>query len=157
MALSDDETTLHAGNTSCGIPKYSHAELVVSEDILAKAKELADLISTSEEVRIYREAERKIQNHPRIQEMIRLIKKKQKEAVAFEKVFRNEEMVRKIEAEIAALQDELDAIPLVQQFQQTQHDLNLLLQLVVDVIRDTVSEKIELERGDGVAPSGCGG
>jgi len=157
MAMSDDATTLHEGNASCGIPQYSHAELVVREDILAKAKELADLISTSEEVRIYREAERKIQNHPRIQEMIRLIKKKQKEAVAFEKVFRNEEMVRKIEAEIAALQDELEAIPLVQQFQQTQHDLNLLLQLVIDVIRDTVSEKIELERGDDVARSGCGG
>lgn len=155
--MTENGLSANGETASCGIPKYSHAELVVREDILAKARELADLIATSEEVRIYREAERKIQHHARVQEIIRLIKKKQKEAVAFEKVFQNPEMVRKIEAEIAELQDELDAIPLVQQFQQTQHDLNLLLQLVIDVIRDTVSEKIEVERGSDIPPARCGG
>lgn len=127
--------------------KVHHSiNLVVREDILAKAKELAQLLTTSEEVITYQKAEKKIQNHERIQSLISEIKKKQKEVVAFES-FENEEMVKKIEQEMNDLQDELDSIPLVQQFQQTQSDINYLLQLVISVIRDTVSEKLTVETG----------
>ena len=64
-------------------------------------------------------------------------------------------MVKKIEGEIESLQDELDSIPIVQQFQQTQTDINYLLQLVVDVLKDTLSEKIQVEAGTEVPPSKC--
>ncbi len=126
---------------------YTNTELIVREDILAKAKELAELIMTSDEVQFYQKAEKKIQNNAEVQKLISAIKKKQKEAVAFETVFKNPQMVQKIEEEIAALQDELDAIPLVSEFQQAQHDINYLLQLIIGVIRDTVSEKINVEAG----------
>ncbi|MNE83647.1 hypothetical protein D3C80_1804800 [compost metagenome] len=56
-------------------------------------------------------------------------------------------MVEKIEREIDDLQDELDGIPLVTEFQQSQSDINYLLQLVISVIRDTVSEKVNVESG----------
>lgn len=127
-----------------GMKHYDTTELIVREDILAKARELADLISTSDEVNMYRKAEKQIATNEKVQDLIRQIKKKQKEIVAFE-TFQNEEMVKKIEAEQKALQDELDSIPLVQQFQQTQSDINYLLQLVVSVIKDTLSEKIQLD------------
>lgn len=117
---------------------------VVRKDILEKTKELADLLVTSEEVVTYQKAEQQIKENEKIQSLISQIKKKQKEVVAFES-FQNEEMVKKIEAEMEALQDELDAIPIVQQFQQTQTDINYLLQLVVSVIKDSISEKISVE------------
>jgi len=125
--------------------RYNVTELIVREDIMAKAKELASLIATSEEVQYYQRAEKQIKNNAEVQELIKLIKKRQKEAVAFEKTFKNEKMVEKINGEIEELQDKLDAIPIVSQFKQAQEDINYLLQLVVGVIRDTVSEKIELE------------
>lgn len=121
---------------------------------MAKAKELAELISTSEEVQQYKQAEFKIKNHDNVQEMIRTIKKKQKEIVAF-KSFQNPTMVEKIENEIEQLQDELDGIPVVAEFQQTQADINQLLQLIVSVIRETVSEKINVESGTAASPSNC--
>lgn len=113
---------------------------------MAKAKELAELISTSDEVRTYQEAERKISNHPEVQDLIKQIKKKQKEIVGFE-YFKNDKMVQKIEGEIAELEQKLDQYPIVSEFRQTQDDINYLLQLIVGVIRDTVSEKITVETG----------
>ena len=127
----------------------------VRGDILAKAQELADVIAASEEVEIYRKAEKQIQNNERVQSLIKTIKKKQKELVAFENTFKNETMVKKIEEEINALQDELDSIPIVSQFQQTQDDINYLLQMVVSTIRDLVSEKINVETGNMAPPAKC--
>ena len=55
------------------------------------------------------------------------------------------EMLEKIEAEMEELQDELDSIPVVTEFQQSQADINYLLQLVISIVRDTLTEKINLD------------
>ncbi|MCG7382479.1 YlbF family regulator [Paenibacillus sp. ACRRY] len=137
------------------MPTYDTRNLVIRDDIMGKAKELADMLGTSEEVRQFQQAESKIRDHERIQQLIATIKKKQKEIVAFES-FKNAEMVSKIEQEIEDLQDELDSIPLVTEFQQSQSDINYLLQLVISVIRDTVSEKVNVEAGTDSPPTSCG-
>ncbi|MBT2283103.1 RicAFT regulatory complex protein RicA family protein [Paenibacillus polymyxa] len=138
-----------------GMPTYDTRNLVIRDDIMGKAKELADMLGTSEEVRQFQQAETKIRDHERIQQLIAMIKKKQKEIVAFES-FKNVEMVSKIEQEIDDLQSELDSIPLVTEFQQSQSDINYLLQLVISVIRDTVSEKVNVEAGTDSPPTSCG-
>ncbi|CAM4487173.1 MULTISPECIES: YlbF family regulator [Paenibacillus] len=138
-----------------GMPTYDTRNLVIRDDIMGKAKELADMLGTSEEVRQFQQAETKIRDHERIQQLIATIKKKQKEIVAFES-FKNVEMVSKIEQEIDDLQSELDSIPLVTEFQQSQSDINYLLQLVISVIRETVSEKVNVEAGTDSPPTSCG-
>lgn len=138
-----------------GMPSYNSRDLIIRDDIMAKAGELAELISTSEEVKMFQQAEEKIRNHERVQDLIKTIKKKQKEIVAFE-TFQNKDMVAKIEREIEELQDEIDGIPLVVEFQQSQSDINYLLQLVVSVIHDTVSQKVNVETGKDTPPSSCG-
>jgi cell fate (sporulation/competence/biofilm development) regulator YmcA (YheA/YmcA/DUF963 family) len=135
----------HEHGDGCGVPVFDNRDLIVREDILARAKELAKLITTAEEVDLYQRAEKLIQGNPRVQELIAQMKKKQKELVAFETTFKNEQMVEKITKEIDTLQEELDTMPVVQQFQQSQVDVNYLLQSIVSVIRDTVAEKIDLE------------
>lgn len=146
----------HQDQTDCGVPKFDSRDLVIREDIMSKAKELAALIGTSEEVQQFQKAEKLIQNHERVQTLISSIKKKQKEIVAFES-FQNKAMVEKIEREIEELQDELDGIPVVTEFQQSQSDINYLLQLVISVIRDTVSDKVNVEAGsEPAATSGYG-
>lgn len=138
-----------------GMPTYDTRNLVIRDDIMGKAKELADMLGTSEEVKQFQQAESKIRDHDRIQQLIATIKKKQKEIVAFES-FKNADMVSKIEQEIEDLQEELDSIPLVTEFQQSQSDINYLLQLVISVIRDTVSEKVNVEAGTDSPPTSCG-
>jgi cell fate (sporulation/competence/biofilm development) regulator YmcA (YheA/YmcA/DUF963 family) len=136
----------HEQEQGCVMEHYNTKDLLVREDIVAKAKELADLIATSTEVEFYQKSEKQINTNEHVQQLISVIKKKQKEIVAFES-FRNQKMVDKIEAEIVILQDELDQIPIVVEFQQSQSDINYLLQLVMGVVRDTVAEKIEVEAG----------
>jgi cell fate (sporulation/competence/biofilm development) regulator YmcA (YheA/YmcA/DUF963 family) len=140
---------------SLGMMSYDTKDLVIRDDIMAKTKELAELISGSEEVQQFQQAEEKIRNHEHVQSLIATLKKRQKEIVAFES-FQNPQMVAKIEAEMEAVQDEIDAIPVVTEFQQSQSDINYLLQLVMSVIRDTVSEKINVVAGTDEPPSSCG-
>jgi cell fate (sporulation/competence/biofilm development) regulator YmcA (YheA/YmcA/DUF963 family) len=125
---------------------FNSTELIVRDDIMAKALELADLIATSTEVEFYQKSEKQINTNEHVQGLINAIKKKQKEIVAFES-FNNKKMVDKIEAEIVVLQEELDHIPIVSEFQQSQSDINYLLQLVMGVVRDTVAQKIDVEAG----------
>ncbi|MFB9754671.1 RicAFT regulatory complex protein RicA family protein [Paenibacillus hodogayensis] len=134
--------------------KFTATELIVRADIMEKAKELASLISTSDEVSFYQKAEKQVQANEEIQDLIKLIKKRQKEVVAFE-TFQNKKMVDKINGELTELQDKLDHYPIVSQFKQSQEDINYLLQLVVGVIRDTVSEKIQVEQAAEEEESNC--
>lgn len=138
----------HPAQTS-GLPGLEQASggTVTQEDILRKARELANLISESSEVDMYRRAEKQIADNTRVQGLISAIKKKQKEAVAFEHSFKNPAMVRQIDEEIAALQAELDGIPVVSLYQESQVELNDMLQMVMSAVRDTVSERIEVEQG----------
>jgi cell fate (sporulation/competence/biofilm development) regulator YmcA (YheA/YmcA/DUF963 family) len=129
-----------------GMEHYNSTELIVRDDIMAKALELANLIATSSEVEFYQKSEKQINTNEHVQGLINAIKKKQKEIVAFES-FRNQKMKEKIEAEIVILQEELDQIPIVSEFQQSQSDINYLLQLIMGVVRDTVAQKIEVEAG----------
>lgn len=145
----------HSHNMNdCGIPTFDTRNLLVREDIMSKAKHLAELILTTEEVQHFQRAEKQIQGHNRVQQLIEQMKKKQKEIVAFES-FQNKAMVEKIESELNALQDEIDSIPLVVEFQQSQTDVNYLLQLVMSVIRDSVAEKIEVEQAKAEDPDEC--
>ncbi|MCZ8512284.1 YlbF family regulator [Paenibacillus filicis] len=144
----------HQHKQNChGMDEYTNTEMIVREDILTKARELAGLLSTSSEVEFFQQAEKQISNNDHIQTLISAIKKKQKEIVAFER-FENQAMINKIEGEIDSLQDELDSIPIVSEFKQSQEDINYLLQLIMSVIRDTLSETITVEKGT-AAVSSC--
>jgi len=139
------------------IPVYDSRELIIREDILAKARELADMIATTEEVRLFQRAEKQIQANERVQTLIAQLKKRQQELVAFENTFKNEEMAAKIRKEMDELQDELDSIPIVQQFKQSQVDVNYMLQSIVSIIRDTVAEKVDLEAARPAEAPAAGG
>ena len=129
------------------IERPADTELVSREHILSKAKQIADRIGNSEEVQLYQASEQKIQNHQAIQALIRTIKKKQKEAVAFE-ALRNMTMVAKIDEEIAELQAQLNSFPIVEQFQQVQEEINDVLQNLFRIMRDTVSEKVAVDEAE---------
>jgi cell fate (sporulation/competence/biofilm development) regulator YmcA (YheA/YmcA/DUF963 family) len=149
--VSEHENHPHPHAHAHEIESFTNTEMIVREDILAKAKELAELLTTSSEVQTFQKAESQIATNEHIQQLISAIKKKQKEIVAFES-FQNTKMVDKIEKEIEVLQDELDSIPVVSEFKQTQEDINYLLQLVMSVVRDTISDKINVEAGSSESP-----
>jgi cell fate (sporulation/competence/biofilm development) regulator YmcA (YheA/YmcA/DUF963 family) len=138
----------------CAVPTFTSTEVIVREDIMIKAKELAESLSTADEVQVYQKAELKVNNHTEVQNIIKVIKKKQKEIVGFEH-FKNEAMVAKIEKEIEELEGQLNDYPVVNEFKQSQEDINYLLQLVIGIIRDTVSENIAIDTNAVVSTSNC--
>lgn len=130
--------------------------LYTHKEILAKARELAGMIAQTKEVDFYKRAEQQIKQNERVQRMIGELKKKQKQLVMFE-AMNKKELAQKVEQEFNQLQDELDSIPIVAQFKQSQLDVNDLLQMVTHVITNTVSERIILDTGGNPLTGETGG
>lgn len=117
------------------------SDYYTKQDILEKARELAGMIAETEEVDFFKRAEGQINQHLKVQQIIGQIKKLQKEAVNL-KHYGKTEALKETDAKIDALQDELDEIPLVQEFKQSQGEVNDLLQMVSHAISNTVTNKI---------------
>ena len=111
------------------------------DEIVVKAREVAKMISETEEVELFRNAEVKINENAKVQQLIAKIKKLQKEAVNLQH-YNKPEALKEVEVKIDELQDELDQIPLVQQFKQSQLDVNAMLQLVATTISNSVTDEI---------------
>lgn len=120
--------------------------IYTQKEILDKARELASMISRTNEVDFFKRAELQIKHNERVQDLIQELKQKQKQMVMFESI-NKPEMVVKIETEYNQLHEELDSIPIVTEFKQSQVDVNDLLQMVTNVITNTVSERIILDTG----------
>lgn len=112
-----------------------------NEDIIAKARELAEMISETEEVDFFKRAERKINDNDKVSGLIADIKSHQKEAVNLQH-FQKHEALKEVEGQINELTNEVDSVPLVQEFKQSQTEVDQLLQLVTKTISDTVTEEI---------------
>ncbi|MCD8509813.1 MAG: RicAFT regulatory complex protein RicA family protein [Bacillus sp. (in: Bacteria)] len=111
------------------------------QEIVDQAKQLAKMIAETEEVDFFKRAELQINENLRVQEIIAQIKALQKEAVNL-KHYQKHEALKAIDEKIDALQDELDEIPLVREFKQSQMDVNNLLQLVSSTISNNVTNEI---------------
>lgn len=111
------------------------------DEIVAKAKDLAKMIAETDEVDYFKRAEAQIHENEKVRNSISSIKALQKQAVNFQH-YGKVEALRKTEEKIAALEQELDEIPVVYEFKQSQADVNDLLQLVATTISNAVTDKI---------------
>lgn len=119
---------------------------ITDKEILEKAREIAQMIAKSKEVDFFKRAENQIKHNERVQDLIHQVKQKQKQMVMFESM-NKPDVAKKLEEEYNQLQEELDNIPIVSEFKQSQLDVNDLLQMVTHVITNTVSERIILDTG----------
>ncbi|WP_042472091.1 RicAFT regulatory complex protein RicA family protein [Bacillus ndiopicus] len=118
------------------------------DDIIAKAKEIAHMIANTEEVEFFKNAEAQINENQFVREKIASLKTLQKQAVNFQHLGK-EKALNMIEGKIEDIEQEIDEIPVVQQFKQSQMDVNDLLQLVSNAIANAVTnEIIESTGGD---------
>ncbi|MCP1144152.1 RicAFT regulatory complex protein RicA family protein [Lysinibacillus endophyticus] len=123
-------------------------KLYTKDEIVAKAKEIAHMIANTEEVEFFKKAEAQINENQMVREKIASLKTLQKQAVNFQHLGK-EKAVKLVEEKIAKIEEEIDAVPIVQEFKQSQSDVNNLLQLVSNAIANTVTnEIIESTGGD---------
>lgn len=118
------------------------------QQIIEKAHEIATMIAQTEEVEFFKRAEAQINENQKVKEKIASMKSLQKQAVNFQHLGK-EKALKLIETKIATLEEEIDAIPIVQEFKQSQGEVNNLLQLVAHSISNKVTnEIIESTGGD---------
>ena len=118
------------------------------DDILTKAAELAEMIATTEEVDFFKRAEAKINENQKVRNLIAQIKGLQKQAVNLQH-YGKDVAYNDVQSKIDALEKELDEIPVVQQFKQSQVDVNDLLQIVASQVSNKVTDLIvESTNGD---------
>jgi cell fate (sporulation/competence/biofilm development) regulator YmcA (YheA/YmcA/DUF963 family) len=130
--------------------------LYTDKEILEKARELASMIAKTKEVDFFKRAEQQIKHNERVQALISKLKQKQKQIVMFESM-NKPDLAKKAEEEFNQLQDELDSIPIVLEFKQSQVDVNDLLQMVTHVITNTVTDTIILDTGGNPLTGNTGG
>lgn len=121
-------------------------------EIIDKARELARMISETEEVDFFKRAEAKINENQKVAEKIAQIKALQKQAVNLQN-YGKVKMLEKVEQKIDELQKEIDEIPVVQEFKESQIEVNDLLQMVSHTIANTVTDEI-IKSTDGDLLSG---
>lgn len=123
-------------------------KVYTKDEIVEKAKEIAHMIANTEEVEFFKKAEEQINENQKVREKIASLKTLQKQAVNFQHLGK-EKALKMIEGKIATIEEEIDQIPVVQQFKQSQFEVNELLQLVSNAIANNVTnEIIETTGGD---------
>jgi cell fate (sporulation/competence/biofilm development) regulator YmcA (YheA/YmcA/DUF963 family) len=122
--------------------------------VLVQARQFVDLILKSEEVQRFRAAEEQVKKSKTVQNYIDTIKRKQKELV-HAKHYQKTKYARILEKELEQLNQELENLPIIREYQQTQVGVNDLLQTIQQVIGTTVSKKVSVETG-GEIRQGCG-
>ncbi|WP_208592626.1 RicAFT regulatory complex protein RicA family protein [Gracilibacillus suaedae] len=125
--------------------KYTRAE------VIEEAHKLANKMANIEEIDRFKQLEAKLNENNKIQSSIKKIKALQKQAVNFQ-AYGKHEALKRVEAEIDRLQEEIDEIPVVQEFKESQVVINDLLQLVTNTIaREITNEVIRSTGGDVLA------
>lgn len=118
------------------------------EQVLTEAKDLAEKLAGTEEIERFKEVEAKINQNDKVQRLISRIKLLQKQAVNLQ-AYEKTEALKKVEDEIDRTQEELDEMPVVQEFQEIQTVVNDVLQLVSGTIaREVTNRVIEDTGGD---------
>ncbi|MDL4838989.1 RicAFT regulatory complex protein RicA family protein [Aquibacillus rhizosphaerae] len=134
------------------------------KEVIEEAHKLAKMVADIEEIDRFKQIEAKLNENQKIQIIIKKIKALQKQAVNFQ-AYGKHEALKKVEAEIDRLQTEIDEIPIVQEFKDTQVVINDILQLVSntiarevtnEVIRSTDGDLLAGETGSKVSGSSCG-
>lgn len=124
-------------------------KLYTKDEIVAKANEIAMMIANTEEVEFYKRAEAQINENQKIRESIASLKTLQKQAVNFQQ-YGKEKAQGLVEGKIDKIQTDIDEVPIVQEFKQSQMDVNDLLQLVSNAIANGVTDEIMRSTGGDV-------
>lgn len=111
------------------------------DEIIEKAREIAHMIANTEQVDFFKRAEAQINENTKVRESIASLKSLQKQAVNFQQ-YGKERALNIIEGKIADIEEKIDAVPIVQEFKQSQGEVNELLQMVSNTIANGVTDEI---------------
>lgn len=120
--------------------------MYTKQEIVEEAKRLGKMMAETEQVEFFKKAEAKIHENKDVREGMASLKSLQKQSVNFQN-YGKERAYQMTEEKIKKIQDELDEMPIVEQFKDSQRQMNELLQLVSHAISRTVTEEVITSTG----------
>ncbi|WP_053219589.1 RicAFT regulatory complex protein RicA family protein [Virgibacillus senegalensis] len=118
------------------------------KQVLEEANKLAQMMANTEEIDRFKQLEAKLNENQKVQILIKKLKAMQKQVVNLQ-AYGKEEAQKKAEAELERIEKEIDEIPIVQEFKDSQLVINDILQLVSNTIaREVTNEVIRSTGGD---------
>ncbi|RWZ60417.1 hypothetical protein EQV77_03740 [Halobacillus fulvus] len=118
------------------------------KQVVDAAHELGKMMADIEEIDRFKQLEAKLNENLKVQAHIKKIKALQKQAVNLQ-AYGKGTALEKVEQELDRLQSELDEIPVVAEFKETQVVINDILQMVSSTIsREVTNEVIRSTGGD---------
>ncbi|MBO8155154.1 MAG: RicAFT regulatory complex protein RicA family protein [Bacillaceae bacterium] len=133
------------------------------KQVVEEAEKLAKMLANIEEIDRFKQLEAKLNQNDKVQLLIKKIKALQKQAVNFQH-YGKTEALNKVEKELDRLEKELDDIPIVQEFKESQVIINDILQMITntiarevtnEIIRSTGGDLLKGETGSKQANSSC--
>ena len=110
------------------------------DEVLNKVAEITTRLDELEEVERYKALEARLNDNQKVKDLIDAIKKLQKQAVNLQ-AYGKVNAVKQIDDQIDAIQAEIDAIPIVDEFKSAQVIVNDILQALTSNINEKVNEK----------------
>src|SRR5699024_1409972 len=130
--------------------------MYTKQEIVEEAKKLGKMMAETEQVEFFKKAEAKIHENKDVREGMASLKSLQKQSVNFQN-YGKERAYQMTEEKIRKIQEELDEMPIVEQFKDSQRQMNELLQLVSHAISRTVTEEVITSTGGDLLMGETGG
>ena len=111
------------------------------KEIIRKVESLAEKIGKLEVVQDYHNVEKQIHNNQAIKQKMNRLKAQQKQSVNFQN-YGKQNALEQSEAKIQYLKDEINELPIVEEFRSAQYEANDLLQMMVKTMEDRLNESV---------------
>jgi len=125
--------------------------------ILTQAERVADMIAKSDELARYRQAEVKMTNHREAEQLTYTVKlKRNRYSQTSLRYGYDHPEVRKAKDEYDEVLQRVEQIPVIEEFQTSQSEVNDLVQGVLKIVMVSMPGDMRLERDTIEVKSGCG-
>ncbi|MFC0136983.1 hypothetical protein CD127_11110 [Staphylococcus petrasii] len=117
------------------------------EEILKQAEQLSDKISDLDIIKNYQNIEQQIHENATIKTKMNQLKKQQKQSVNFQnygKTYAYEQS----EGEIHNLENEINKLPIVEEFRSAQYEANDFLQMMISTMEKRLNDYNKKEHND---------
>ena len=109
------------------------------KEIIRKVESLAEKIGKLEVVQDYHNVEKQIHNNQAIKQKMNRLKAQQNNRLIF-KIMENKMHSSNLKLKIQYLKDEINELPIVEEFRSAQYEANDLLQMMVKTMEDRLNE-----------------
>ncbi|PHK48974.1 RicAFT regulatory complex protein RicA family protein [Staphylococcus edaphicus] len=109
------------------------------DDILAEAERISERIKTLDTVKEYHNVESQIHQNKNLEQRMKELKRNQKQSVNLQN-YGKAQALKASEDKIQHIEDDINVLPIVEEFRETQAEANDLLQMMIRTMSDRLNQ-----------------